>query len=161
MVRKIFFSFHYENDNWRAAQVRNSWVTKVNKTEAGYIDKAAWEKLKRKGQAAIKKWIETNMKGTSVTTVLIGAETASRPWVQYEIKESFKKGKGMLGIYVNNLKDSKGNYCKKGQNPFKQFYIEKNGKKIYFSELYPTYNWVNDRGYQNFGYWVEKAAKNI
>ena len=27
-----------------------------------------------------------------------------------------------------------------------------------FSTLFPVYDWVNDRGYENLGSWIEKAA---
>lgn len=37
----------------------------------------------------------------SCVIVLIGTETASRKWVQYEIKEAWKRGKGIVGIYIN------------------------------------------------------------
>ena len=52
----------------------------------------------------MQKWIDEQMKGTSVTVVLIGAETSTRPHVGYEIAESHKKGNGMLGIYIHNIK---------------------------------------------------------
>ncbi|KKL85384.1 hypothetical protein LCGC14_1955320 [marine sediment metagenome] len=35
MVRRVFFSFHYEGDIWRSNVVRNSWVTKDRET-AGF-----------------------------------------------------------------------------------------------------------------------------
>lgn len=43
MARRVFFSFHYERDAWRAAQVRNSWVTKPDREAAGFWDAVAWE----------------------------------------------------------------------------------------------------------------------
>lgn len=30
MARRVFFSFHYKPDNWRAAQVRNAGVVEGN-----------------------------------------------------------------------------------------------------------------------------------
>ena len=30
MKRKVFYSFHFDNDNWRAGQVRNMGVVKTN-----------------------------------------------------------------------------------------------------------------------------------
>ena len=39
----------------------------------------------------------------SCVIVLIGTETASRKWVQYEIKEAWKRGKGIVGIYINYI----------------------------------------------------------
>lgn len=95
----------------------------------------------------------------TVTVVLIGAETASRKWVKYEIKRSHERGNGLLGVYIHKLKDKNGNTDRKGDNPFDNFYVEQGGMKIYLSDIYPTYDWVDDNGYENFGGWVEKAAR--
>lgn len=85
MARRAFFSFHFERDVWRAGQVRNSWVTQ-DREDAGFWDAAAWESVKRKGDAAVHAWIDGQLKGTSVTVVLIGTETAQRKYVSYEIE---------------------------------------------------------------------------
>lgn len=85
MPRHVFFSYHYDRDIVRASQVRNSWVTQ-DRTTAGFWDAAAWEQVKRGGDTAIKSWIEQQLDGTSVTVVLIGAETATRRYVIHEIK---------------------------------------------------------------------------
>ena len=47
MARRAFFSFHYENDVWRANIVRNSWVTKIDREAAGFIDAAAFEEVRK------------------------------------------------------------------------------------------------------------------
>ena len=39
------------------------------------------EEVKRKGKASIEKWIDDNMYGKSCVVVLVGSETANRPWV--------------------------------------------------------------------------------
>ncbi len=159
MARRVFFSFHYEKDNVRAGQVRNSNVTKRDLETAGYIDAADWEEIKKGGDKAIKEWIADNLKNTSVTAVLIGTETSTRDWVTYEIQESYKRGNGMIGIYIHNCKDFNSQTCAKGPNPFDNLYITENGQKKYLSEIYPTYDWINDKGYDNLGDWVENAAK--
>ena len=159
MARRVFFAFHYERDIWRASQVRNSWVTKPDREAAGFWDAADWEKVKKQGDEAIKRWIDKQMEGTSVTVVLIGAETSTRKWVRYEIKKSHKEGKGMLGVYIHNIKDKDGSTDTKGKNQFGEIDKDKNGNSVYFWRLYPTYDWVNHDGYKNFGDWVEKAAK--
>jgi hypothetical protein len=145
MVRRVFFSFHYERDVWRANIVRNSWVTKPNTQSAGFIDAAEFEKIKREGDEAVRKWIDSQLKGTSVTVVLIGKETADRKWVQYEIEKSIERGNGILGIYIHNIKDKDGNTDSKGKNPL--------------DKEYSTYDWVEDDGYNNIGEWIEEAAK--
>lgn len=158
MGKRIFFSFHYERDIWRANVVRNSWVTQ-DREEAGFWDASLWEEAKKKGDDAIKRMIDKGLEGTSVTVVLIGAETSDRDWVKYEIKKSHERGNGLLGVYIHNIEDQYGYTDTKGDNPFDYFYIDQDGKKVYLSEIYPTYDWVNDDGYNNFGNWVEKAAK--
>lgn len=159
MARRTFFSFHYERDVWRAGQVRNSWLLKPDRESAGFWDAAAWEEVKKKGEAAIHKWIDDQLNGTSVTVVLIGAETSQRPYVGYEIQQSHKKGNGMLGIYVHNIKDSNSKTDTAGTNPFANWSIQQNGQKVLLSSIYPAYDWVNDSGRDNIGTWIEGAAK--
>lgn len=152
MARRVFFSFHYERDVWRANQVRNSWVTKGDRQAAGFWDAAEREMLKRQGKAAVGRWIDRQLEGTSVTVVLIGAETSNREWVRSEIQRSYNKGKGIIGIYIHNLKDKEGNRDTKGDTNFGKI----DGHD--FSELYPTYDWIKDNGYENLGDWIEMAA---
>jgi len=158
LARRVFFSFHYERDIWRAFVVRNSWVTQDNRAD-GFWDASVWEEAKRKGDDALKELINYGLAGTSVTVVLIGTETYDRKWVKYEIIKSHKRGNGLLGIYIHNIEDQDGEEEPQGPNPFKYIYTEQDGKKVYFSELYPTYYWFGNDGYENIGSWIEKAAK--
>ncbi|WP_214875875.1 TIR domain-containing protein [Exiguobacterium sp. CH10] len=155
MAKKVFFSFHYERDAWRAAQVRNSNITQLIK---GYVDKAEWEEIKRKGDKAIKDWIEGQMKGTSVTVVLIGNETADRKWIKYEIEKSVEKGNGLLGIYIHRLKNKDGEKDERGQNPLDNVYITVDGKIKKASSYFKTYFWDLNDGYHNFSRWIEEAS---
>ncbi len=158
MVRNVFFSFHYERDIFRANVVRNSWVTQ-DRVSAGFWDRSLWEKAKKTNDEAVKRMIDEGLKNTSVTAVLIGEETFLRKWVKYEIRESYKRKNGLLGVYIHNINDINNNTDKQGKNPFSDFYIEQNGMNVYFSDIFPTYYWYYDDGYKNFGEWVEKAAK--
>ncbi len=159
MARKVFFSFHYKNDVWRANIARNSWVTKEDKEAAGFVDAAEFEEVEKGGETAIKKWINKQLDGTSVTVVLIGSETSKREYVKYELQESYKKGNGMLGIYIHQVKDKNGNTTTKGSNQFGEIGKDSNGKSVYFSVDYPCYDWVDDDGYNKMGKWIEAAAK--
>lgn len=159
MARRTFFSFHYENDVWRANIVRNSWVSKPDRETAGFIDSAAFEEVKKGGDAAIKRWIDNQLAGTSVTVVLIGSDTSNRPYCKYELEKSYEKGNGMLGIYIHNLKDRNGNTSSKGSNQFGEIGKDKNGESVFFSVAYNTYDWVADDGYNKLGDWIEEAAK--
>ena len=143
MVRRVFFSFEYEHDVSRAMIVRNSWVTQ-GKEAAGFLDAAAFEEVKRGGDAAIKRWIREQLVGTSVTVVLVGSHTCDSEYVQYEIEQSENKGNGLLGIDISKIKNLYGNTSERcGRVP--------NG--------YPLYLWNNENGYQNMGDWIEHAAR--
>src|SRR6266436_2221305 len=108
MARRVFFSFHYQNDIFRANQIRNSHIVE-GCAAAGFQDGSLWEEAKRKGDAAVKALIDNGLQNTSVTVVLIGSETASRKYVTYEIEQSIARGNGLLGIYIHHLKDINGN----------------------------------------------------
>jgi hypothetical protein len=156
MARKVFFSFHYDRDVRRVVQIRNSWIVRSKGDAQPFYDKAEWETVKRKG---IEKWIDDQLEGTSVTVVLIGSETYNRPWVRHEIKRSYKLGKGILGVYIHNVKDPQLGTDLKGKNPLDYWNITRNGSNVAFSSLYKTYDWVRDDGYNNLASWIEAAAK--
>ena len=143
MAGKVFFSFHYERDAWRVAQVRNSNII-TNLDKNPFYDTAEWESIKRNGDQAIKNWIDRQLQGTSVTVVLIGAQTASRRWVQYEIQKSIELGKGLIGVHISGIKDQYGNTDKLGVNPL--------------PSGYPVYKWNASNGAVNLGRWIEDAA---
>lgn len=137
MARRLFFSFDYENvADFRVNVVRNS--QKIKKGDSHFVDNSMWEEAKTKGEAALKRLIDTGLNGSSVTVVLIGTETYKRKWVKYELIKSFTEGKGILGIHINRIRNVRTQkIAAKGSNPFEylRIYVDPNGKKIYFEEL--------------------------
>jgi len=99
MVRKVFFSFHYDRDVFRVSQVRNSNVVTSQYRSSQFLDHADWENVKKQGDAVIKRWIDSQLDGSTVTCVLIGNQTHTRPWVKYEIEKSIERKNALLGIY--------------------------------------------------------------
>ena len=89
MARKVFFSFHYERDVRRIVQVRNFWVVRPEGEAQPFYEKAEFEEAKRRA-GGIEEWIEQQLKRTSVTVILFGAETYDRKWVRHEIKRSYE-----------------------------------------------------------------------
>lgn len=142
MARRVFFSFKYL-DVSRAMVVRHSWVTQ-GRDAAGFVDAADFEKIKRQGDSAIKRWIDSQLNSTSVTVVLVGAKTCSSRWVKYEIEQSIARGNGLLGIDISKIKGLDGSTTDRcGEIP----------------KGYKFYLWNNDNGYENLGKWIEEAAK--
>jgi hypothetical protein len=141
MARKVFFSFKYD-DVQRAMNVRNSNVI-TGAIKSGFIDKADFEEVERKGDSAIKAWIDKQLDGTTVTVVLVGANTNKSRWVTYEIDQSIARGNGILTIDVSKIKDLNGNTTECCSLRVKG---------------YNHYLWNNGNGRDNLGKWVEDAA---
>jgi hypothetical protein len=132
--RQIFYSFHYKPDNWRVAQVRNIGSVEGNKPAPDND----WEAITKEGDDAIKDWINKQMKYRSCSVVLIGANTANRKWINYEIRKSWESGMGVVGIRIHGLKNKDGLISKKGNNPFDYLSFKDDDKKL--SKVIKCYN---------------------
>ena len=132
--RQVFYSFHYNPDNWRASQVRNIGVVEGNKPAPDND----WETIAKTGDEAIKRWIKEQMKYRSCTVVLVGKETANRKWINHEIVESWNAGMGVVGIYVHGLKNHEQYITEQGSNPFDFITFGDSGKKL--SAIVKCYN---------------------
>lgn len=152
--RQIFYSFHYDNDVFRVQQIRNIGALEENKP----VSYNAWEDVKRGGDAAIKHWIDDNLRYKSCLVVLIGFETANRKWVRYEIEKAWNDGKAVLGIYIHNINCMIDGTCSQGANPFDYTYSQ-HGTRL--SSLVNVYNPSGYNAYRdianNLEAWIEKA----
>ena len=116
MSKRVFFSFHYQRDVWRVNQIRS--IPKIIGTAAaGFQDSSIWEAAKKKGDAEIKRIIDEALENTSVTVVCIGNKTAGRKYINYEIKQSLKRGNGLVGIQIHHLEDNNGDTDSPGVTP--------------------------------------------
>lgn len=152
--RQVFYSFHYDNDVFRVQQIRNIGALEDNKP----VSANEWESVKRGGEASIKKWIDDNLRYKSCVVVLVGEETANRKWVRYEIEKAWELGKGLVGVYIHNLKDPRTGKSSKGKNPFDQFEFDDGTKLSSVVECYnpnpnDAYNEIKD----NLEEWIEEA----
>ena len=159
MARSVFYSFHYQNDISRVMVVRNRWVTFGNQLISGIIDHADFERVKRQGDASIKKWIDSQLNGTSATVVLIGSDTLNRPYVQYEICESIKRGNAIIGVYIHRIRDLIG-YTSSVCNQHTVIGYYNNGNPAYFDAIADgIYDYVVNDGYNNLDSWIDTAVR--
>ncbi len=160
MKRKVFFSFHYQEDNWRAAQVRNMGIL----DDTSNIIDNSWEEVKNKNDIDIKRWIDNQMNNCSCIVVLIGKYTADRKWINYEIRRAYELRKGMVGIYIDKLKNFNQETTDRGYNPFDYVY-DLNGNRLSKNvEVYESPYYLSDHVYSDiqgkiFGL-VEDAINN-
>lgn len=149
--RQVFYSFHFDGDFWRTQQVRNIGSIEGNTP----VSSNDWEEVKKKGDAAIKKWIEDNMKYRSCVVVLVGNQTANRKWVKHEIRHAWEKGKGVVGIRIHGLKDSNGNTTTSGDNPLEKVTVD--GTKL--STVAKCYNPSGSTSKDKYA-WIKKHMEN-
>src|SRR5687768_4269930 len=98
----VFYSFHYDRDAWRVQQILNMGTLESQ----SILNSQDWEKVKRSGEDAIKAWIAKQMAYKSAVVVLVGAETAARPWIRYEILKAWQDKRGLVGVRIHGLADS-------------------------------------------------------
>lgn len=152
--RQIFYSFHFDNDVLRVHQIRNIGALEDNKP----VSANDWEKVKNNGPSAIKKWIDDHMDYRSCVVVLIGEDTANRPWVKYEIEKAWNDGKGLFGIYIHNINCPRNGKCRQGANPFDKLTFNDGSKlssiiKCYNPNASDAYNDIKN----SLEAWVETA----
>lgn len=155
--RQVFYSFHYQKDVRRVAQIRSIGALEDNKL----VSSNDWEEVKKKGDAGIKEWIDDNMNNRSCVIVMVGEDTSKRKWVKYEIKKAWKDGRGVLGIYIHNIKCPNNGKSNKGANPFENFTLDNGKKKLssvvkcYDPNPSDAYNDIRN----NLEDWIDGAIK--
>ncbi len=155
MAKRVFYSFHFDNDVMRVQQIRNIGSIEDNKP----VSANEWETVRRGSDAAIEKWIEENMKYRDCVVVLVGKDTADRKWVKHEIKKAWNDNRGLVGIYIHNLRCPRTGICTQGKNPFDQFNV--NGTPL--SSIVRCYNPNSWDAYGdikiNLENWVDEAIR--
>ncbi len=133
-MRSIFLSYEFRHDAWKAQAIRSVWLA-----SGGVVTLEAKE---ASSDWEIKQWIDHTLRQAEVTVVLVGPNTASSRWVEYEVQLSKSLGKGLLGIDVVGMAGE--GVCEPGP-------------PLPMLAGYPMYDWVKDDGERQLGSWVLKA----
>lgn len=92
----VFISFAFEDEdnvNLLRAQAAN------DKTQLQFDDFSLKEAINSKNDDYIKQKIRERIDRVSVTAVYLTNDSAKSKWVEWEIAESLKRGKGVIGVY--------------------------------------------------------------
>ncbi len=99
MPRRIFISFAYEDQ----AKAKGFNLLRWNKNvDVEFVGRHLLDPVKSTDSDYITRKVKEQLTGTSVTVVLVGAETADSEWVQREIEWSLEKGNGVLAIRLHD-----------------------------------------------------------
>jgi hypothetical protein len=96
--RRVFISFQHKDRNKAKGFNLLRWNKNV---EADFIGRHLLDPVNSENEAYIRSKIAEQLKGTSVTVVLVGGKTCNSTWVEYEIEKSVEKGNGILAIRLD------------------------------------------------------------
>lgn len=101
--KHVFISHHHRDDaavdkltellKSRSIDLRNSSIRALRPENRDRF-KNGWVK-----DETIKRWLRRKISWASTVVVLIGEQTHSRPWVDWEIDEANRQGKQIIGVF--------------------------------------------------------------
>ena len=92
----VFISFAYEDED-EVKLLRGQ--AKNEKTDLAFDDFSLKEAVSSQNEDYIKQRIRQRIDRASVTAVYLTPDSAKSKWVDWEINESLKRGKGVIGVY--------------------------------------------------------------
>ena len=106
--KNVFISHHHKDD----AQVdkmtsllsKNGCVIRNSSIRAKPANQERLDKGLVK-DSTIRRLLKMKMSWAGTVIVLVGKETHTRPWVNWEINEAKRQGKNIVGVYEYGLKD--------------------------------------------------------
>ena len=108
-AKNVFISHHHKDDksvtdftNLLAGKdynIRNSSIRVKDKNK----DRLEKNQIPRK---TLERLISMKMRWAGTVVVLVGSDTHSRDWVNWEIEEAERQGKRILGVFMHGAKDS-------------------------------------------------------
>lgn len=108
-IKNVFVSHHHKDDAsvdgltdlvaGKGYKFRNSSI-RVKPENQERLDQ------KKVSDNTIRRLLRMKMRWASQLIVVIGKETHSRDWVNWEIAEAYRQGKPIIGVYENGLKDN-------------------------------------------------------
>jgi len=107
-IKNVFVSHHHKDDasvdgltdmlSGKGYKLRNSSI-RVNPDNQARLDQ------NKVSDRTIERLLRMKMRWASQIIVVIGKETHTRPWVEWEIRAAHQLGKPIIGVYENGLKE--------------------------------------------------------
>lgn len=104
MARRIFISFQHDDIMQAKGFNLLRWNPNV---PVEFVGRHLLSPVKSQNEQYVKSKIREQLKGASVTVVLIGRRTANSEWVDYEIRASLEQGMGVVGIRLKDQENAK------------------------------------------------------
>lgn len=130
--QNIFIS-HFGKDDAHVQTLKQRLKDSGYEVRNFSIDSSKHKDGRKPSDAVVKRLLDIRIKTSSTLICLIGPETHSRKWVNYEIRKAHQEGKKIVGIYTPASKNSvklPDAYKKYGCPPIGWRSIDKLGKII-------------------------------
>ena len=108
-TKNVFISHHHKDDTHVDKLTRLLHKNGFDLRNSSIRAKPANQQRLDKGlvkDATIKRLLRMKISWAGSVVVLVGKETHSRAWVNWEIEEAHRQGKNIVGIYEQGLKDN-------------------------------------------------------
>ena len=107
--KNVFISHHHRDDKsvtdftnllgGKDYNIRNSSI-RVNEKNKDRLEK------KQIPRRTLERLLSMKMKWAGTVVILIGSQTHSREWVNWEIEQAAKQGKRIIGVFMHGGKDA-------------------------------------------------------
>ncbi len=108
LKKNVFISHHHQDDalvdKMTTLLSKNGCVIRNSSIRAKPANQERLDKGLVK-ESTIKRLLRMKMSWAGTVIVLVGRETHTRSWVNWEIKEAQRQGKNIVGVYEQGLKD--------------------------------------------------------
>nr|WP_284694447.1 TIR domain-containing protein [Geomonas sp. Red32] len=107
-INNVFISHHHKDDNHvdKLTELlgKNGCLIRNSSIRAKPANQAKLNKGLIK-DSVIRRLLRMKISWAGAVIVLVGKETHKRKWVNWEIEEALKRGKKIIGVYENGLKE--------------------------------------------------------
>lgn len=108
-AKNVFISHHHKDDkavtNFSNLLAGKDYIVRNSSIRAKPRNQDRLDK-KMVSDETIRRLLRMKMAWAGTVVVLVGSETHSREWVNWEIEEAERQGKRILGVYMQGAKDS-------------------------------------------------------
>lgn len=104
-MNNIFIS-HYHADDDKVQSIKSRLIEKGYDVRNFSVDSTKHKDGRKPSKEVIERYLRIRVKASSTFICIIGPETHTRSWVDFEIKEAIKQGKKIIGIYTHGNKDA-------------------------------------------------------
>lgn len=104
--QKNIFISHYEKDDIHVQSLKKRLISQGYDVKNFSVDSTKHKDGRRPTDSVIKRLLDIRIKTASTFICLIGPDTHTRKWVNYEVRKAYLEGKKIIGIYTHGNKNN-------------------------------------------------------